>query len=344
MNRTSRSRATIDDVARLAGVSTATVSRVLNNTGTVAQTTADRVYAAISELNYVAHAAARGLAGSCTNTLGLILPDTSTLFLSFLLRGINTCANDNGYNLLIYATKNQVSIQSGNPLPLGEHNTDGLIIFTDSVDDESIRQLHQRAFPMVLLHRTPPAGLEIPCVMFENEKGAFDLVEHLITVCNHRKIGFLAGPVGNEDSELRYQGYVSALQKHHLPLNPDWVRRGFFDTRLAERVVSDWIQEGLECDAIFAGDDNMAIAAVTALRQAGLRIPEDVAVAGFNDDALSRHLNPPLTTVFAPTEAVGHQATYQLLHLIRGEAVNPLTRLETQVVVRASCGCPFPLS
>jgi DNA-binding LacI/PurR family transcriptional regulator len=333
-----RQRVTIGDVAKRAGVSTATVSRVLNKTNNVSPKTVARVQKAIAELGYVLHSAARALAGNRTGNIGIILPATSNSFFPTLLSSVNQSAIANGYNLLIYATIAQASIQDGVPLPLNEDNTDGLLIFADSVDDRTISYLHQRHFPIVLLYRSPPEGIAVPCVLLENKNGTRSLIEHLIEKCGHRRIAFMAGPEGNEDSYWREQGYREALTAHGIPFDPKLVGVGAFHDWIAKEQVERWLAGGLEIEAIFAGDDTAAMAAMATLQHAGKRVPEDVAIVGFNNDELSKYLTPPLTTVNAPTQEVGHTAVEQLLHLIRDEPVELATSFETEIVIRQSCG------
>ncbi len=333
-----RQRATIEDVAERAGVSAMTVSRVINKTGSVATQTADRVYSAITELNYIPHRGARALAVQKTNTLGLILPGFSDVFFLELIGGIEAALIEKGYALLVYSST-QPKKQTVLNMPLGEHNTDGLIIFTDSLDDVSLRRLHSRRFPMVLLHHSPPEGLDIPCVTFENKKGAYRMVEHMIQQCGHRRIAFLAGEPGNEDSYWREVGYKEALATHNIPLDLGLIGIGAFDDQVAEGVVSQWIADGMEIEAIFAGDDVSARGAIRAIQKAGLSVPDDIAVAGFDDGLLSQYLDPPLTTVHAPIEDAGRIAAEQLLRLIHSGQAESLILLPTKLVIRRSCGC-----
>ncbi len=333
-----RQRVTIEDVAKRAGVSTATVSRVLNKTANVSPKTVARVETAVDELGYVLHTAARNLANNKTGNIGIILPATSTPFLAALLESINEYAIANSYNLLIYATTSQASIRGGVPIPLNEDNTDGLLIFSNSVDDRTLFHLYQRQFPVVLLYREPPQGLDIPCVLLENKNGTRTLIEHLIVNCGHRRIAFLAGPAGNQDAYWREQGYREALAAHEIPFDPDLMGTGAFHDLKAKEQVEQWLAQGLEIDAIFAGDDTAAMGAIVALQRAGKRVPEDIAVVGFNNDTLSQYINPPLTTVHAPTGAVSRMAAKQLLHLIRDEPADKRSVFKTEIVVRQSCG------
>lgn len=331
------SRITIADVARKAGVSIATVSRVLNGIAPVDTETARVVRSAIAELNYVPHAAARTLANRRTDTIGLLLPEISGAFFQPLLRGVEAGVSQAGFDLLIHAT--QPRPENTPRRPLGEHNTDGLLVFTESLDDKELTRLHGIGFPVVLLHQAPPNSLEIPVVTIENQSGAQKIVDHLIEIHNCHRIVFFQGPVGHEDSTWREKGYRLALKTHGISFEPSLVVRGEFDRNAARLALEHILMIGVEFDAIFAGDDDSALGVMLGLRQAGWKIPEDVSVVGFDDSFFAHTLVPPLTTVHAPTEQVGREAVFQLIRLIRGEAVEPRLVLSTELVIRQSCGC-----
>lgn len=332
-------RATMADVARLAGVSTATVSRVINETATVAAETASRVRAAIETLDYRPHTAARILAGHRTKTLGLTFPQISGYYFAALLRGIASGAAAYGYDLLIYSEQETIRDRTASPYPVGEHNTDGLLLFTDSLPESELRRLHARGFPVVLIHWSPPEDLNIPCVTIENKSSAARLVDHLITVHGSRRIVYLAGPQGHEDSRWREKGYRQALEAHGIRVDPALIAEGGFSHEIAHRTMTRLLEAGVRFDAVFAGDDDSAVGAMTALCEAGKRIPEDVAVVGFDDIEIAQYLTPPLTTVRAPVEQVGREAVDQLVRLIQTGEADLLTLLSTKLVIRHSCGC-----
>jgi DNA-binding LacI/PurR family transcriptional regulator len=335
----SRHRVTIADVAERAGVSIATVSRVINQTAPVAPETEAEVRSAIAALNYRPRLAAQVLAGRRTNTLGLYLPEIGGDFFSHMLRGVEAGARDQGYSLLIYSTEATTTYQPTSSYPLGEHNTDGLLVFTDSLPDAELTCLHQIHFPVVLLHRSAPEGLDFPCVTVENKSGARKIVDHLIAVHGRRRIALLTGPDNHEDAYWRELGYREALAAHAIPVDPGLIALGGFDDQIAYDAVCQWLIDGIEFDAIFAGDDEAAVGALTALNQSAKRVPEDVALVGFDDTFFSRYLNPPLTTVRAPIERVGYEAVRQLIGLIRIGRADRLVLLPTELVIRRSCGC-----
>jgi DNA-binding LacI/PurR family transcriptional regulator len=265
----------------------------------------------------------------------LLLPEISGAFFSPMLKGIEAGAHEAGYDLLVHATQ-QVETERRR---LGEHNTDGLLIFTHSLASNELHRLHSLNFPIVLLHQTPPDSLDIPVIAIENKDGAAMLINHLIEVHGRRRILFLRGPEGHEDSVWRERGYREALEAHNLPFDPNLIASGGFDDDEAFAAMQQLLLDGPDFDAIFAGDDDAAIGAMRALKLAGRLVPEDVAVVGFDDVPFARYLSPALTTVRAPIEQVGREAVRQLSKLMNGQQAEALTLMRTQLVIRESCGC-----
>lgn len=327
---------TISDVAEHAGVSIATVSRVLNGRIPVQADKAERVKRAIAELNFVPRSAARVLASRKTNTIGLVFSEIRGAFFPQLLKGIEAQLHEAGYELLVYSTHSDRPIKRK---PIGEHNTDGLLVFTTSLEKEEIARFHKINFPLVLMHETPPDGMDIPVITVENKDGAEMLVSHLIEKHNRRRIVFLRGPEGHEDSVWRERGYREALASHNIPIEEKLISSGDFDQETAFHAMQKIIQESVEFDAVFAGDDDASIGVYRALRQAGRLIPDDVAVVGFDDVEFAGYISPPLTTIRAPIEEVGREAVRQLLRLLTGEQAEGLVLKRTELVIRESCGC-----
>jgi LacI family transcriptional regulator len=327
---------TIADVAEQAGVSIATVSRVVNGTAPVVGETAERVRAAIADLHYVPRAAARVLASRRTNTIGLVFSEIRGAFFPHLLKGIEAQLHEAGYELLVYSTHSDRPIKRK---PIGEHNTDGLLVFTTSLEKEEIARLHKMNFPLVLMHETPPAGMNIPVITVENKDGAAMLVSHLIEKHGRRRIVFLRGPEGHEDSVWRERGYREALAAHDIPMDEALISSGDFDQETAYHALKKMMQDGIGFDAVFAGDDDASIGVYRALKEARRLIPDDVAVVGFDDVEFARFIYPPLTTIRAPIEEVGREAVRQLLSLLNGQQVQSLVLKRTELVIRESCGC-----
>jgi DNA-binding LacI/PurR family transcriptional regulator len=333
------SSVTIRDVAREAGVSVATVSRYINKNAPVSIEVANRLQQVMSSMRYVPHAAARNLASRKTRVIGLLLNNLHNDFFVPLLNGVEAVVRNKDYNLII-ATYHASSRNQMQP-PIGPHNTDGLLVFSDGLTDDDLIALNRRGFPMVLVHRTPPPQVSIPSVTVENVEITKNLIEHLIRVHGKKRILFLRGPISQEDSRWREAGYRSALQENGIPVEEKLILNGEFERNTAYNVINEVLsnEECVPFDAVFTGDDDAAIGVLKSLHEHGVRIPEDVAVTGFDDLGFAPFLNPPLTTVRAPTETVGRIATERLFGLLENNPSNEVMILPTEIIFRRSCGC-----
>lgn len=336
------SSVTIRDVAQRANVSVATVSRYLNRNAPISAEVAERLKKVMDELNYVPHATARHLATRKTRTIGVLLTNMHNDFFAPLLSGIESVVTEQGYNLLV-ATFRPGLREQYQP-PVGMHNTDGLLIFADSLSDQQILLLQSKQFPVVLVHRTPPADAAIPSVTVENKAASRKLVDHLIEVHQRRRILFLRGPANQEDSYWREVGYRTSLESHGIPVDESLILVGGFEREIAYQILKPILQAPgpLPFDAIFAGDDDAAIGVLQVLRDHGVRVPDEISVVGFDDLPLTSFLSPPLTTVRAPTMEVGYVAAKQLFEIINNDAdQSQVTLLPTELVFRRSCGCDY---
>ena len=293
----------------------------------------------MADLGYVPLSAARHLASRKTRVVGLLLNNLQNDFFVPLLNGVEAVVRQKGYNLII-ATYHASSRDQIQP-PLGPHNTDGLLVFSDGLVDDDLVRLNSRGFPIVLVHRTPPAGAPIPSVTVENFEITRSLVDHLIRVHGKKRILFLRGPYEQEDSRLREAGYRSALQANGINVDKSLLLNGEFERDIAQMVMNEFLdqEKRVTFDAVFTGDDDAAIGVLKSLHEHGVRIPEDVAVIGFDDLGFASFLNPPLTTVRAPTRRVGQIATERLFGLLENQPTDELLILPTEIIFRRSCGC-----
>jgi DNA-binding LacI/PurR family transcriptional regulator len=332
---------TIRDVAKLAGVSVATVSRYMNHTGQVSQEAGERISQVMLELNYSPHAVARQLATKRTHAVGLLITTVMNDFFSPLVNGIFSVTTGNNYNLLVAVSKPEMRDKAV-PSPVGPHNTDGALIFANSLTEEQLIELCKTGFPVVLLYHTPPPNLKIPYVAVENKLSSRKLVDHLIEVHGRKRIMYFKGPVDQEDSHWREMGYRASLAAHGLPIDEALILPGEFEHQAAYQALHNHLFQGpRDFDAIFAGNDDSAVGIFTALEEAGLGVPEDVSVVGFDDFRLAPFLNPPLTTIQAPTEQVGQIAAGQLFKILQGLPIEQKVLLPTDIILRHSCGCDY---
>jgi LacI family transcriptional regulator len=332
------SSVTIRDVAQKAGVSPATVSRYINGSAPVSTEVAERIRKVMEELKYVPHAAARQLATQKAHAIGVLLTDMYSKFFPPLLGGIESIVQQEGYNLLVASRRARDRLDT--QIPIGPHNSDGMIVFAGSLDDNEILKLHQAGFPLVLIYRASPEGVNIPSVTIRNKRATRNLIDHLIEVHHRSRIVFVRGPASQEDSQWREMGYQESLEAHGIAYDPDLIMPGEYNRRDAYQAMSKFLENNpSDFDAVFTGNDDAAVGVIDALCKKGLRIPDDISVAGFDDLELSAFLTPPLTTVNAPTECVGKTAARHLFNLLTGQKVDPVTLLPTEIVIRRSCGC-----
>ena len=330
---------TIRQVAQKAGVSVATVSRYINRNAPISKEVEERLKVVMAELRYVPHAAARQLASKKTRVIGLLLTNMHNDFFAPLLNGIELVIREHKYNLLV--ATNHANEGADVVPPLGFHNTDGLLVFADSLTDKELINLYKSEFPVVLIHRSSPVSVSIPSVTVENKAATFKLMEHLMHKHNKCRIILMRGPVHQEDAYWREIGYKSALEANGIPFDENLSLHGGFERDIAYESLNEFLEnkEHVDFDSIFASDDDAAIGVIAALTEHGYRVPEDIAVVGFNDARLSAFLTPSLTTVSAPTYSVGRIAAEQLFSLFDKQYPEEVTLLPTELIIRRSCGC-----
>ena len=329
---------TIRDVANQAGVSVATVSRYINHSAIVSEDYTQRIQQVMQELNFVPMMAARNLATRKTGTIGLLSFTVEYVFFGTLMTGLEQALKENGYHLLI-ATYPPDSGDEIAP-PFGPHNADGVVVFSNTIGEERLAEWYKMHFPVVLVYRTAPRALPIPCVNVENKNSSYKLVEHLIKEHDRKHIIFVRAPECQEDAYHREMAYKAALKANSIVFDPNLIIGGNFERSAARQAMEKFLANNPPLfDAVFAGDDDLAVSVMSALRNAGLNVPEDVSVVGFDDQRFAALLVPPLTTVHAPTEEVGRVAGQQLLRLLQGIPADCMTVLPTEIVIRQSCGC-----
>jgi LacI family transcriptional regulator len=330
---------TIKDVARQASVSVATVSRALNGHENVADAVRTRVLAVARELRYSPHHAARSLSSRRTNTIGVVLPDLYGEFFSELMRGVDQVARDHGQHLL-------VSSYHGNPQEQAEAlrtmrgRVDGLLLMSPYADDAGRLSEHLVPTQPVVLINSQAQDLELPALTIDNRRAAGEMVRHLAEG-GRQRIAFIAGPSDNFDARDRRTGYLDALRAA-LPGAAPWVIDGDFSEASGHAAAQRLLESETRPDAVFAANDMMALGCLFALQQAGVDVPADIAVAGFDDIPLARYAHPSLTTMRVDIAGLGAQAMRMLLHaLVQDHDAPPASLcLDAELVVRASSAKP----
>ena len=336
-----RKQATSQDVARLAGVSRTTVSFVLNNVPGVkiSPETRQRVLEAARELDYYPTAAARSLASGKTQRIGLVLGEgrkrlAADAFLPTFLQGVTAAIHRRGYLLVLQMAEDVPTYEAYARL-IREQQVDGLILSGPRADDPVIARLEKEHFPLILHGRLN--GCSLPCVDVDNLAGAYRATKHLIEL-GHRRIAFIPNaPSFYSGTQERFTGYKQALAEHGLPFRPELVEQATFLPKTGQEAMERLLHLPQPPTAVFAASDVMALGAMNAIHAAGLRIPEDIAVVGFDDIFLASYALPPLTTVRVPAYGLGWTAATTLISVIEGDRASSVT-LETEMVIRQSCG------
>jgi len=337
-------RVTSQDVANRAGVSRTTVSLVLNNVkeAQISDETRKKVLQAASELDYHPDASARRLVQGRSQVIGFVerhspFQNFADAFMAEVLRGLHEVARQHHYHILFEPTSEKRNAENDFLQLIRERHADGIVLSGPRFDDQQFfRQLADNA-PIVLQGRLP--GCQIPSVDVDNVGGARLATEHLLGL-GHRRIGMITnGPLAYTAAADRRSGYLSALRDSGIESEPGMIQTGAFSPESGYHAMQRLLDQVPQLEAVFVASDVVAIGAIEAARQADLRIPEDLAVVGFDDIPWSAYINPPLTTVRLPAYSLGWKAGYLLIQLLNQEEIEETTLLlETQLIVRESCG------
>ncbi len=328
---------TIKDVALAAGVSAATVSRALNGAANVTPETRQRVQAAATELRFMPSSAARSLITRRTHTVGALLPDLYGEYFSELIRGIELKARARGLHLLVSSSHGDAS-EAASALRTMHGRVDGLLVMTPHINAESLADNLPQGLPVVLINTRLPEGGQSSFAV-DNHGGALAMTRHLISR-GHRHVAFISGPDNNYEAQERLRGYRSALAEL-LPGAPELVLPGDFTEESGWRAGSELATLAQRPTAVFCGNDMMAIGCMSALTDAGVRVPQDIALTGFDDIPIARYVTPPLTTVRIRIAELGSLAMDRLASAIKnpGRSAIHHQTLRAELVVRQSC-CP----
>ncbi|MEV0527934.1 LacI family DNA-binding transcriptional regulator [Streptomyces sp. NPDC050439] len=338
-------RPTLEEVAARAGVGRGTVSRVINGSPRVSEATRTAVEAAVAELGYVPNTAARALAANRTDAIALVVPEPETRFFaepyfSDVLRGVGAELSETEMQLLLIFAGNDRRRQRLAQY-LAAHRVDGVLLVSVHADDPLPDLLAQLEIPAVISGRRS-ADEQLPSVDSDNFAGAHSAVEHLLSR-GRTRIATITGRLDVYGAQRRLDGYRAALSDAGRPVDERLIAPGDFTEEGGRRAMTELLAAFPDVDAVFAGSDVMAAGARQVLREAGRRIPDDVALVGFDDSAIARHMDPPLTSVRQPIEEMGRAMIDLLLAEIADDRPASARRLEhrqlvlpTELVQRAS--------
>jgi LacI family transcriptional regulator len=329
---------TIRDVARIAGVSTATVSRVINSPDAVGEETRNRVLKAMDSCRYKYNALARGFVTKQSFILGLVIPTITNPIFAESMRGVQDIADQEGYQVILgnsdYAYEKEERLCE----VLRESQVEGILITTTNLKGKILRMLLEDEFPFALLYSTVRRG-PISSVGVDNFLGGYRAAEHLIAL-GHRRIAMLAGGFSFSDKSLhRWRGYKKCLRDHGIVYDPALVLEARYTLESGRQGIKTLLALASPPTAVFCSNDFMAIGAMQGAKEAGIRIPEDLSMVGFDDMTISCCVSPGLTTIRQPAYEMGRIGAEILIEKIRTKSKEPVHRiLETSLIVRESTG------
>ena len=332
-------RVTMADVAREAGVSAMTVSRVINDKGDVSEETRHRVLKVIERVGYRPSGIARGLATRRTGTFGLVIPDVANPFFADVARGAEEVAYAHGYNVFLCNTDEDPDRELAVLGSLDEKQVDGLVLCSSRLSEDELHKVVSRHASFVLVNRRL-VGARAHSVLLDDEQGGRLATQHLLRM-GRRTVGLVVGPETSHSGHLRAKGYRAALAAAGLPYYADWVRSCVPVVDGGRRASLELLDTHPEVTGLVCYNDLVAVGALQAAKELGRRVPGDVAIVGHDDILLAGLVTPALTTCSVPRQDLGAQAVHLLLQQLDSSAEPPRDIiLPTELVVRASAPEP----
>ena len=331
---------TVREVAAMAGVSTSTVSRTLSGKIPVSEATRQKVMRAVQALNYHPNVLAKGLKEGKTNILALVIPNITNPLFPAVARGAEDKARSLGYNVILCNTDGNSDIEKQFIREMNDHWVDGFIFATASDESKHLLDLHKSGTPMVLLIRDMCDDLAsgMDRVILDNYKGALMMTRHLVGE-GHRRIAIINGRLDIELYSKRFQGYCDGLREVGLEIDEDLIWNDRINgSNSTYTLVREQLKKGTRVDAVFAVSDPRAWSAIRAIRDEGLRVPEDVSVVGFDNLETSMYIDPPLTTMSQPLYKMGGLAVTRLIERIQSKDRNAPRKdlINSKLVIRKS--------
>ncbi|MBG3012873.1 substrate-binding domain-containing protein [Proteus faecis] len=324
--------ATIKDVAKEAGVSVATVSRVINNSPKASQTSIETVNAAMQKLGYRPNAAARALVSQSTQTLGVLVHDVSDPFFGTLVKAVDNVARQSGKHILVCNGYHDAQDERQSIELLINSRCDGLVIHSKALSDEELLAYAHEVKSMVLINRFIPEIAE-RCVALDNYKGAWMATEHLIRQ-GHTKIAYISSTHHIEDTTQRLAGYKAALEANNISLSESYIEYGEPEGEGGEKAMMHLLTKSIDFTAVVTYNDFMAAGALSVLDENEIPVPEKISVIGFDDVLIARYIHPRLTTVRYPVQMMAEQAATLAIKLSKGEILEQKQRIFSPTLVQ----------
>ncbi len=328
---------TISDIAKAAGVSKATVSRVISGNTFVSAEVADRVRGVMERMNFRPNSVAQSLATRRSNIIGMVVGSLGGPYFGIMMGAVEETIEGHGLHLLVVSDGQQRQRERDSIELLLQRRCDGMIVHADALDDAELVSLcEDKAQPIVLINRRV-AAISDRCVYSDDKLGGRLAVEHL-AVRGHQRIGCITGPLSLHESLERLTGYRNAMEAANLEVKPDWVVESDFDTEGGARAISMLLDRSPEVTAVFVQNDQMAAGVLDACRTRGMDLPRDLSIVGFDDVEWARYLRPRLTTVQQPIHAMGVAAGRLLLRMLGRESTDEelVTCFQPKLIERES--------
>ncbi|ENM5897314.1 substrate-binding domain-containing protein [Vibrio mimicus] len=328
--------ATMKDIARLAGVSTSTVSHVINKSRFVSDEIAERVNNAAQQLNYAPSALARSLKMNRTQTIGMLVTTSTNPFFGEVVKGVERSCYHKGYNLILCNTEGDNQRMKASINTLLQKRVDGLLLMCSTLEGERLDVFDRYPdIPVVVMDWGP--------ILFASDKiqdnslqGGYMAAKHLIE-CGHREIGCITGPLIRHQAQMRYEGYKRALSEKGIAINPDWIVESDFECEGGYNAFEKLCERGKLPSALFVCNDMMAMGVIQAANLRGLRVPDDLSLIGYDDVHIAKFMSPALTTIHQPKYRLGKAAIDTLLYRLENpDTTAQVVQLEPTLVVRGS--------
>ncbi|EMC3731497.1 substrate-binding domain-containing protein [Vibrio cholerae] len=328
--------ATMKDIARLAGVSTSTVSHVINKSRFVSDEIAERVNNAAQQLNYAPSALARSLKMNRTKTIGMLVTTSTNPFFGEVVKGVERSCYHQGYNLILCNTEGDNQRMKASINTLLQKRVDGLLLMCSTLEGERLDVFDRYPdIPIVVMDWGP--------ILFASDKiqdnslqGGYMAAKHLIE-CGHKEIGCITGPLIRHQAQMRYEGYKRALAEAGIAINPDWIVESDFECEGGYQAFEKLYERGKLPSSLFVCNDMMAMGVIQAASQRGLRVPDDLSLIGYDDVHIAKFMTPALTTIHQPKYRLGKAAVDTLLYRLENpDTTAQVVQLEPTLVVRSS--------
>lgn len=328
--------ATMKDIARLAGVSTSTVSHVINKSRFVSEDIAERVNKAAQDLNYAPSALARSLKMNRTRTIGMLVTTSTNPFFGEVVKGVERSCYHKGYNLILCNTEGDNERMKASINTLLQKRVDGLLLMCSTLEGERIEVFDRYPDIPVVVMDWGPMLFASDKIQDNSLSGGYIATNYLIE-CGHKEIGCITGPLIRHQAQMRYEGYKRAVLEAGLEINPQWIVESDFECEGGYEAFNRILENGPLPSSIFVSNDMMAMGVLNAAHEKGIRIPEDVSIMGYDDIHIARFMSPALTTVHQPKYRLGKVAVETLLKKLEKETLEPqVVQLDPTLVVRKS--------